>query len=151
MATKRANLSVKDKVDHMLDEIRVVLPGTQALLGFQLAAFFSNGFEQIPLFLRYMHLVSLGFILICIMLLMTPVAYHQIVNRGEDTEKFHSFSSKILLLTLVFMGLGLATDVYVVTHITTKSNDISLYASLILLLAFNLFWFGFTLFKRNGK
>ena len=153
MPTKKPKnkLLIKEKIEHALDELRVVIPGTEVLLGFQFSAFFTEGFAKLPLSLRYLHLISLGFILICIMLLMTPVAYHQIVDKGEDTERFHGFVSKILVMTLIFLGLGLATEVYVVTEITTKSNQLALYASLILLIIFYLFWFGFTLFKRKGK
>lgn len=35
-------LDTREKTDHVIQETRVVLPGTQAILGFQLASFFSS-------------------------------------------------------------------------------------------------------------
>jgi len=40
--------TVDTKVDHVLTEARVVLPGVQALLGFQLAGVLTDSFEQLP-------------------------------------------------------------------------------------------------------
>jgi len=37
-------LSLKDAVQQLLDEARMVLPGIQTLLGFQLIACFNEGF-----------------------------------------------------------------------------------------------------------
>ena len=45
--------AIADKIRHVLTEARVVLPGVQALLGFQLAAMLAEGFEKLPLSLRY--------------------------------------------------------------------------------------------------
>ena len=41
----RADLA--ERITHVLEELRVVLPGTQALLGFQLVAVFSTGFASL--------------------------------------------------------------------------------------------------------
>src|SRR5207237_373090 len=48
-----------DKVDHVLAEARVVLPGAQALLGFQFAAILIEGFEKLEPAAKYLHLISL--------------------------------------------------------------------------------------------
>lgn len=146
-----AKLSIKAKTEHLLDELRIVIPGTEVLLGFQLSVFFTEGFGKLNQNLKNLHLVSLGFILFCVMLLMAPVAYHQIIEKGEDTLRFYKFASKILIFTLIFLGLGLTTEIYVVAKIATNSSQLSLIISGIILGLFYLFWFGFTLFQRNSK
>lgn len=147
--SKNNKLDVKDKIDHVLDEIRVVLPGTEVLLGFQFSAFFTEGFSKLSPLLRYLHLISLGFITFSIMLLMSPVAYHRIVERGEDTRRFHNFASKILVLTLIFLGLGLAADIFVVVDITINSWIYALAITIIFLLTFYSVWFGYPLLKQK--
>jgi phosphate starvation-inducible membrane PsiE len=151
MAKNRTDnkLSVKEKVEHQLDELRVVLPGTQVLLGFQLTAFFSSGFDKLTTPLKNLHLISLGFVTLSIILLMTPVAFHQIVEKGEDTERFYRLAGKILVFALFFLGLGLTADIYVVTKITTQSQAISLLFSSTVLLLICALWFGYTAFKRK--
>ncbi len=68
-------LTLKDQVEEGLQEIRVVLPGTQALLGFQFATFFTATFENLTYYLKYIHLASLGFITASIIVLMSAVAF----------------------------------------------------------------------------
>jgi hypothetical protein len=43
----------------MLTEARVVLPGVQALLGFQLISVISQSFEKLPTSSKLVHAVSL--------------------------------------------------------------------------------------------
>ena len=54
------------KIDYMLTEARVVLPGVQALLGFQLIAVFTRQFEQLPNVLKVAHAVALGMLALSI-------------------------------------------------------------------------------------
>jgi hypothetical protein len=48
MRTENQETPLSIKIDHMLTEARVVLPGAQALLGFQLIAVLTKPFEQLP-------------------------------------------------------------------------------------------------------
>lgn len=50
---------LEQRVIQMLTECRVVLPGAQALLGFQLLTTFSNAFAELPLSSKMVHLASL--------------------------------------------------------------------------------------------
>ena len=67
----------------------MVLPGAQALLGFQLIAMLMENFEKLPSASQYLHLVSLFLIAVSIILLIAPAAYQRRVEEGEDTD--HSF------------------------------------------------------------
>jgi hypothetical protein len=46
---ERGTTSLDQKIEQMLTETRVLLPGAQALLGFQLAITFTEAFEKLPL------------------------------------------------------------------------------------------------------
>jgi len=84
-----------------------------------------------------------------IILLMTPAAYHCIVERGEETKRFHHFGSMVLLWSLVPLALGMSGDVYVVARKVTESGTVSaLVATLTLILLYGL-WFGFALLQRR--
>ncbi len=61
----------------MLTEARVVLPGVQALLGFQLAATLVDAFERLPESSKHLHLAGLRCLAIATVLLITPAAYHR--------------------------------------------------------------------------
>jgi cytochrome bd-type quinol oxidase subunit 2 len=140
-----------DKIRHVLTEARVVLPGAQALLGFQFVTTLMPSFEKLPLSLRYVHLLSLLLVALSIVLLMTPAAYHRIVEEGEETEHFHRFASRILIAAMVPLALGVTGDFYVVLRKVTESATTSAIAAALLLLFFYGFWFAFTLYRRNRR
>lgn len=140
-----------DKIRHVLTEARVVLPGAQALLGFQLVTTLMESFEKLPLSSKYVHLASLLLVGVSIVLLMTPAAYHRIVERGEETEHFHRFASRMLLTAMLPLALGITGDLFVVIRKVTKSTSAAIIAAVLMLVFFYGFWFGFTLYRRKQR
>ncbi|MET0622260.1 MAG: DUF6328 family protein [Pyrinomonadaceae bacterium] len=146
---ERAKLT--DKIKHVLTECRVVLPGSQALLGFQFICVLTESFDRLPPLSKYIHLAALGLNALTIVLLITPAAYHRLVEQGEETEHFHRFASKILVAALVPLALGLAGDVYVVVQKVTESQLVSVVSALVVLAIFWELWFGLTLYRRTQR
>jgi len=141
-AARRGPTALKERITHVLDELRVVLPGTQALIGFQFVAIFSQGFTALPVWVRYVHLGSLGFTTLTTVLLMAPAARHRIVERGQDTEALHRFASRMLLLAMASLALGVCGDLFVVLDAVTKAPVPSAAISLASLAAIYATWFG---------
>jgi hypothetical protein len=102
------------KIDAMLTEARVILPGAQALLGFQLAIVLTNAFEKLEPALKSLHGFALLLVCLSVLLLMAPAAYHRIVYAGEDSAQFHKIGSWLVTLSTLPLALGLAADVFVV-------------------------------------
>jgi DMSO reductase anchor subunit len=140
-----------DKIKHVLTECRVVLPGAQALLGFQFVTTLMEAFEKLPSSSKYVHLASLVLVALSIVLLMTPAAYHRIVERGEETEHFHRFASRILVAALLPLALGVSGDLFVVVRKITESATSATASAIVSLLFFYGLWFGFTLYRRNRE
>ena len=69
-----------EEIHHALTEIRMVLPGAQALLGFQFITLVLQEFEKLPDSMKITHLVSLSLMALAVILLMTPAADHRIVE-----------------------------------------------------------------------
>ena len=76
------------KIEQMLTEARVILPGAQALIGFQLTVTLTRSFEQLPHHIRLVHVVALCCVAFAVILLMTPAALHRISFAGEDAATF---------------------------------------------------------------
>jgi DMSO reductase anchor subunit len=140
-----------DKIKHVLTECRVVLPGSQALLGFQFISVLTESFDKLPPLSKYIHLACLGLNALAIVLLITPAAYHRLVEEGEETEHFHRFASKVLIAALVPLALALAGDVYVVVQKVSDSQLLSVVSSLVVLAVFWELWFGLTLYRRTQR
>jgi Family of unknown function (DUF6328) len=113
-SNERADTPVHAKIEQLLTEARVVLPGAQALFGFQLAIVLTRAFEQLPKASIVVHAASLLLVALAVMMLMAPAPYHRIVYAGEDTEDMYRVSSALVTGATLPLGLGLAGDVYVV-------------------------------------
>ena len=109
-------MKLEDKIVQVLTETRVVLPGAQALFGFQLAITMMEPYERLPVSSRAVHVASLCAVALAIIFLMAPPAYHRIVEGGEDTERFHGFASWMVLAAMVTLPLGFAGDLWIVVR-----------------------------------
>jgi hypothetical protein len=139
---------LSSKIRHVLTEARMVLPGAQALLGFQFAVTLMTSFDALPRPLRLLHVAVLGAIALAVVLLMTPAAYHRIVERGEETEHFHRLASRFVLAAMVPLAMGLCGDLAIVVYKVAHSYSVALGAAIAALAtAFGL-WFGLTLAVR---
>jgi Family of unknown function (DUF6328) len=104
-----------DVVSHLLDECRMVLPGIQALFGFQLVAVFNQRFDQIPFAHQAAHLAATGLVAIAAALVMTPAAYHRSVDPEGASERFVRISTRLLLASMVLLAAGVAVDFFVIS------------------------------------
>ena len=137
------------RVKQVLIECRVVLPGAQALLGFQLIIMWMTEFYKIPQLWKVLHLASLIAVAISTILLVTPAAYHRIVEQGEDSEMLHHITARLLLGAMFFLALGICGDFYVTCRLTGISMPVSTALSVSLLTFFYAAWFGYTFWKRS--
>src|SRR5207248_11613431 len=77
------------KIDQMLTEARVILPGSQALLGFQLAIVLTQAFDKLPFGVKVVHGAALLLVALSVVLLMgacrLPPDRLQRRGRGGDS------------------------------------------------------------------
>lgn len=142
---------LRDKIKHVLTEARVVLPGAQALLGFQFVTVLMESFEKLPRSSKYVHFASLCLIALTVVLLMMPASYHRIVEGGEETESFHRFASRVLLCAMATLALGVCGDLFVVFRMVSNSIWVAVGFSAPMLLFFYGLWFGLSLFLRRRR
>jgi hypothetical protein len=101
------------RVEQMLTEARVMLPGAQALLGFQLAILLTQGFETLPASARIVHTLALCCVALTVILLIAPASVHRIGYGGENTERFLRLGSRFVIAAAVPLAAGIAGDIYV--------------------------------------
>lgn len=140
---------LSDRIKKVLLECRMALPGAQAFLGFQFAIVFAHGFEQLPRSWQLIHYGSLMATTVATVLLIAPAAYHRIHEAGEDTEGFHRVAGRFLLAALVFLGPGMAGDLFVVIGKVTRAPVMAGVIAGLLLLAFYGLWFGASAWRKK--
>jgi hypothetical protein len=143
--------ALSDRIDHMLTEARVALPGAQALLGFQLLAVLSQSFDSLPNESKLLHAAALGCVALTVILLVAPAAFHRIAFNGADSERFQRIGSRLVTGALIPLAFGLAGDIYVaITKLTASSRIGGLPAVTILLLLLGL-WYGYPFALRSRQ
>ncbi len=145
---RRERAPLHSRIEQMLTEARVILPGAQALLGFQLVIVLSATFEKLPAGSRTVHGLALLAVALAIVLLITPAALHRIVWAGEDNKDFLRMGGRITVLALLPLALGMAGDFYVVLARITGARAGAAVAAGIILLVLLGFWYGWPLVDR---
>lgn len=136
---------------HVLEEARMVLPGIQALLGFQLIAVFNSRFDidLLPAEQR-MHLAAIVLVAVAVLLIMAPAAYHRQAERGQISRYFIELASRLLTLALAPLLLGIVIEIFIVARVILQSAAISLAIAAVLLAAFVGLWFVFPYTRRRA-
>jgi hypothetical protein len=112
---------LSSKIEQMLTEARVVIPGAQALMGFQLIATLTRAFDSLPAEFKYIHCAGLCAVALSVVLLMTPAALHRIGFRGEDDPVFFRIGSWLVVAGSIPLAAGIAAAVAVVFFQATDS------------------------------
>jgi hypothetical protein len=120
--TSRTGTSLATKVEQVLTEARVIIPGAQALFGFQFIAMLTAGFDQLPQPAKIVHAIALGLVAINVVLLMTPAALHRLCFNGEDSEQFLRAASALVVAAPLFLAAGLSAESYVVLGKVTDNK-----------------------------
>ena len=142
--TERPSTPLHVKIEQMLTEARVILPGAQALLGFQLSIVLTQSFETLSGSSRIVHALSLGLVALAVMLLVAPAAYHRIVYAGEDSDDMHRVGSALVTAATVPLALGMAGDIYVVIGKIIGPTT-GLFAAALGLVVLTGLWYGYPL------
>ncbi len=148
----KETLPLSEAVTHLLEECRMVLPGVQALFGFQLIAVFNSTFrERLTSTEQTIHLVAIGLVAMSVALVMAPAAYHRQTNPEEATESFIELATYLLLGSMVPLMVGITLDFYLIARLILENNSLSLLLSLALLIWFVTFWFLLPRFRKFRK
>jgi hypothetical protein len=149
MEDKETQTPLPAKIDQMLTEARLILPGAQALLGFQLIVTLTRTFEQLPATSRLFHVAALCCVALVVILLMTPAALHRISFGGEDTEAFFQMGSWLIIAAPIPLALGIALDLYVAISKASESALLGTILALIMLVILASLWYGYPLYLRT--
>jgi membrane-bound acyltransferase YfiQ involved in biofilm formation len=123
----RQELSLADATSHLLEECRMVLPGMQALFGFQLVVIFDSRFsEALSGLEQQVHLVATFFVVLAIALLMTPAAWHRLRHPRSVSDHFVRISSRFLLASMLPLAMAISLEVYIVARVILQQTAAAL-------------------------
>jgi hypothetical protein len=106
--------ALNEEMRNIIEEARVILPGIQALFGFQTIAVFNQRFVELPEYAKDCHLFGLGMVIIAVALVMTPAVYYRYVGKDFVSRRMVGVSSLMIRAALFPLACGLALDIFVV-------------------------------------
>ena len=138
---KKEQISLDSAAAHLLEECRMVLPGIQALFGFQLIAVFNQGFgEKLSDVGQMVHLVAIILTTLSMALVMTPAALHRQAEPKEVSERFLWLASNMVLAGMVPLAVAVGLDSYVVASIVLDSEALAIVLGVVLMAVFAWLW-----------
>ncbi len=141
------------KIDEMLTESRVVLPGAQALLGFQFVVTLTKTFASLSPGLQALHIAALAADALAIVFLIAPAALHRIAFSGEDVPQFHTLGSIVITIAMFPLSTAIACDFYLAAfRMSADATVAGIGAGVVFLLLLGL-WYALPLAlrQRAGK
>jgi hypothetical protein len=152
MKKESETLSLAEATTHLLEECRMVLPGVQALFGFQLIAVFNAGFSaKLSHGEQCMHLLALALVAIAGALIMSPASYHRQTNPRATSADLIRLGGRLLLTAMVPLMLGIGLDFYLIARIVLGSRSLPAALAIGLVLFFVGCWFGLPRWGRRPR
>lgn len=149
MATKNSKqettkeLPVDKATTLVLDESRMILPGIQALFGFQLMVVFNEAFsEKLSVPEQRLHLLSIALLLITTMSLMAQPVFHRQTAEKHVEDDFVRIASRLMLLGMIPLVISVCLEFYLISRLILGNVLISILLSFGMFLLFLLFWIG---------
>ena len=127
----------------------MIIPGGQALLGFQFIAALTKPFQDLPVCYKEIHAAGLCAVALSVLLLMTPAALHRIAFHGDNDENFFRIGSILIILGALPLSLGIAINVAIVFFMVTAHPWISMTAGTTTLLVLCTVWFAYPVWQRQ--
>jgi Family of unknown function (DUF6328) len=138
---------LKDKIQNALDESRMLILGAEILVGFEFTAVFQEGFKHLSIPALNLNLGALVLMLLTLALLISPAAFHQLTEKGQDSVALHRFTTHIMEMALLPFALALGANIYLPAVAINGAMTGAIFGVTATLLALS-FWYGPALLRR---
>jgi hypothetical protein len=141
---------LESEVGRIVSECRMVLPGLQALFGFQLIAVFNSHFaEVLPPPGRWLHLLAIVLVTFSIALIMAPAAYHRQVEPDRVSRVFARYASRLLTVAMAPLLVAIALEVALVGYAIGRSVPISAGLGAAICALYSALWYVYPGFRHR--
>jgi hypothetical protein len=117
--------TLDQQATRVTSEARMVLPGVQAILGFQLVSVFSQRFELFNQHEQLLHLFALVLVAAAMGFIMAPAAYHRQAEFGVVSDRFVVLASVTMTVAMLPLAVGVCLDIYLVSRLVVGSPVMS--------------------------
>lgn len=135
----------------LLNELRVVLPGVQALFAFLLIVPFNDRFAGVTEQERAVYIVALMASAFACVLFITPPAFHRLRFRRHDKDQLVRVGNRCAIAGLAALALAMVAAVFLVTSVILGGGTAALLTAFIGVSIVGLWWLLPTVFGPDSR
>ena len=125
----------------VLDESRMILPGIQALFGFQLIVIFNETFTQkLSFFEQRLHLLAIALVVITTVIIMTQAMYHRQTGLQDVEDEFIRIATRLLLISMFPLMGSICLEFYLICRVILNDTVLALILALAIFSLFLTLW-----------
>jgi uncharacterized protein DUF6328 len=140
--------SLDTQVEQLLTEARIIIPGVQTLLGFQLTVTLTQAFAQLPADAKAAHAAALCCMGLAVILLMAPASLHRIAFSGQADPEFLHIGSFFVMTAPFPLAVGISLDAYVAGGRALQSEAAAMVLAVVSLVLLLAVWYAFPWWRR---
>ena len=133
----------------LLEELRILLPGTQMLTAFLIILPFNNGFNEIRDTEKVVYVITFLCSLISLILFIAPAAHHRLQRPLRDREKFKDNATRLMIAGLVPLSIALVLASQLVLSTVVDARWVSWSISGSLAIGLLILWWIFPIRTRR--
>ncbi len=138
---ERQPQSLAETTSNILEEARMILPGTQTLFGFQLIVPFNQRFQdRLSAPEQRLHLLAMALVAVAMAMLMTPAVYHRRVETESVSRLFVHLATQLLTWSTRPLLVAICLDFYLAASLVTHEPFISVILAVALAAVFTVLW-----------
>jgi hypothetical protein len=127
----------------VLDESRMILPGIQALFGFQLIVVFSDSFTtKLNVSEQRLHLLTIVLVVMATMIILTQAVFHRQTAEKQVANEFIRIASRLLLLSMFPLVTSICIEFYLISRVILNDVFWAVLFTIVLFSLFLLLWVG---------
>ncbi|GGK33669.1 hypothetical protein GCM10008955_29670 [Deinococcus malanensis] len=133
--------------DDLLQEIRVLLSGSQVLTAFLVTLPFSSGFARLDAAERNVYAATFLTALLSLIVFATPAAYHRLVWPVPDRLRFKQLGTRLVVVGLIPLSASLILATHLVLSEVLGERRTNTFTAAVAL-AIGVLWWAWPLVRR---
>ncbi len=134
----------------MLQELRVLLPGSQTLTAFLVILPFNSGFERIQEGEKYVYLATFLCSILSLILFTAPAAHHRIQRPLRDRAHFKTISTRLMVAGLIPLSAALVLSTQLVISQVIPEQWVSLVAAGVVAVLVLTIWWSYPIYRQRN-
>jgi hypothetical protein len=141
-------LDLVSQAVRLLEEVRMIMPGVQALIGFLFIAVFNQRFTELPKPFQTLHIVALLLVALAAMCMLSVAAFHRVAEPHKFTREFVERGGGMVAAGLLLLATSVALDFVVVGRLVYGTTAAGIALGAPVFAAYMFFWFAYPVGHR---